>query len=614
MANSDVVTRGPLRRRSEEAEESLGASSPIPSSSGVRPSASSITLPFGGWKKSASRVTDSQVALLVSAVLFVVGGWPLAMTEVPPYQDLPNHLATLTVIENLTRYPEFVFNGFFKTNAALFTWLYVVGKFTGLNLAARLFALLVVGLNAFVIPRFVLHFTQSRRHMLIAALFIWPMIHNWFVSMGMLDFALAVPLSLLLLIALDKQRALTLSDETKDSLDSASLRSLMRARQLNIALITALGLVTWYAHVFPILVVHMLVVIEALKPGKPWRERWASLRSMVLPLVPLTFLACISIAQHIQDTLSPMQFIMQNQKVLAGWELAYNLWAEWFWGYTNLSLSSMVPCFLLAIIAFGAMVTRARQRTKAPTFFSPWAILTIVLIYVFMPYKMTNWFHVNSRLIPFFWIGLLLYLPNKLPKARILAPLLVLSGLFYSVGMGVDYVRLDKEREEFTAGMEAVPEGARLLPLLFRHKSASDNTRNLLHMWGYYVVEKKTAAPLLFAHSRSFPVTYSTPPPVRFNHLVLEVMAPETTNPAAVCKAANRYDECHALFASTWSKFYTDATPRFDHLLLWDPTPDALAVVPPDYIKTFERGRLSIWARKDVLQQKTATAAAAASE
>ena len=37
--------------------------------------------------------------------------------------------------------------------------------------------------------------------MLVASLFAWPMVHNWFVSMGMLDFAIALPLSLALLLA-----------------------------------------------------------------------------------------------------------------------------------------------------------------------------------------------------------------------------------------------------------------------------------------------------------------------------------------------------------------------------------------------------------------------------
>ena len=154
----------------------------------------------------AGRSRDRHVALLVSAALFVVGAWPLALTEVPPYQDLPNHLAAITVIENPARYPEFVFNGFFKTNAALFAWLFVVGKVVGTKLAARLFALMVLGANAIVLPRFVLALTGSRKRMLIASLFMWPMVHNWFVSMGMLDFALSVPLSLGLLLAIDRQR------------------------------------------------------------------------------------------------------------------------------------------------------------------------------------------------------------------------------------------------------------------------------------------------------------------------------------------------------------------------------------------------------------------------
>ena len=71
-----------------------------------------------------------------------------------------------------------------------------------------------------------------------------------------------------------------------------------------------------------------------------------------------------------------------------------------------------------------------------------------------------------------------------------------------------------------------VPEGATLLPLVFRSKGTSENTRSLLHAWGYYVVEKQTSAPLLFAHSRSFALMYREPPDTQFNHLVLESFAP----------------------------------------------------------------------------------------
>jgi hypothetical protein len=574
MLNSDAVSRELLRGSRDGA--SLDDASPVPSSSGVRSSSISLTptLPGPFAKLGKIRLADTQLALIVSAVLFFVGAWPLALTEVPPYQDLPNHLATLTVIENLKTYPEYVFNGFFKTNAALFTWLHFVGKFGGVKLAARLFALLTLAMNAFILPRFVLRITGSRKRMVMASLFAWPMVHNWFVSMGMLDFAVAVPLSLGLLLAVNRQR-------TKPTL-------------LNALATLGLGVATWYAHVFPLLVVHLLVLVES-GVQRTWRARLDAARTMILPLLPVTLLALLSVTQHVRDTVGPMTGFMNFKKLLAPWELAYNLWAEWFWGYSNLSLSTLVPCISLAIVGFWSL----RRRTEpAPTFFSPYALIALVLLYCFIPYKMTNWFHVNSRIIPFFWVGLLLLVPERLPKALVVA--LGLSGVLYTAGMGIDYMRLDEERREFSAGIEAVPEGARLLPLLFKHKGASDNTRNLLHMWGYYVVDRKTSAPLLFAHSRSFPVTYSEPPPVRFNHLVLESFAPEMNSPTTMCRTASRFDDCDALFKITWQKFFAEATPRYDHLLLWEPTPEAMAMIPADYERTFARGRLMIYARRDV--------------
>lgn len=570
MLHSDAVTRELLRGSPDGV--GLDHASPAPASSGVRSSSRRLD-DLGIQRLERTWLDDRQLALAVSAALFILGAWPLALSEVPPYQDLPNHLATASVIDDLGAYPEYVFNGFFKTNSALFAWLCLAGKVTGLALAARLFALATLALNALVLPRFVLRLTGSRRKMVTASLLSWPMIHNWFVSMGMLDFAIAVPLSLALLLLLDAQR---------------------RAPSLKGAVaIVGLGAATWYAHVFPLLVVHLLVAIEALA-RRTWGERLSAARAMLVPLVPSSALAGVSVALHLRDAVGPMSAFVDAHKLLAPWELAYNLWAEWFWGYSNLSLSTLVPCVALAWL--GVRALRARS-AKAPAFFSPWALAALVLLYCFLPYKATNWFHVNSRLIPFLWVGLLLFVPERLPKA--LAVALGASALLYTAGMGIDYVRLDRERAEFTSGLEAVPEGAHLLPLLFRHKGASDNTRNLLHMWGYYVVERHTSAPLLFAHSRSFPLTYRDPPPPRFNHLVLETFATKMASPASACEASGSYEECDELFESTWKRFYAEATPRFDHLLLWEATPEALAMIPKAYERTFERGHLLIYARRD---------------
>ncbi len=537
----------------------------VPTASGV------VTL-----RRAASaldRLSSGQMLAALSAVLFVLSAWPLCMVEVPPYQDLPNHLAAVTVIQNPSRYPEFVFNGFFKTNGALFVWLHAFGKVFGLALAARLFAALVLVVNAFAIPRFVFELTGSRSRTLVATLFAWPMVHNWFVSEGMLDFALAVPLSLLVLIGLHR---------------------LDKKPSLGVALgVVLLSTITWYAHAFPLLVVAMLVTLHVVqKPS--WAARWGGLKYLVPPLVPALALSGYSVCEHMLEHVGPMTAGVDYHRLLPTWELLYHFWAEWFWGFTKLSATSIVPCVLL--VFYGLMRSK-----ESPPFFSPVALLALVMLYMLVPYVMTNWFHVNSRLIPYVCFALLLRVPDRLPRA--VAGALALSAVLYSAGMGADFVRLDRDRKDFTAAIDNVPEGARLLPLLFSSKGHSENTSALLHAWGYYVVEKRAAAPLLFAHSRSFPVMYSEPPPPRFNHLVLEGFAPSMARPQTVCGAITRGnivldDECAEIFRAQWSSFWADAEPRYDHVLMWDATPEAMALVPKSFELRVRRGDLALLVRR----------------
>ncbi|MEA2752441.1 MAG: hypothetical protein QOI41_6584, partial [Myxococcales bacterium] len=314
---------------------------------------------------------------------------------------------------------------------------------------------------------------------------------------------------------------------------------------------------------------------------------------VLVPLVPVTALVLASLYAQLTDKIGPMSGGVDYSTMLPVWDLSYNLWAEWFYGFSKLSITSIVPCIALAWLGV------ARRKESVP-FFSPIALLALGLLYGFAPYIATNWFHVNSRIIPYLWVGLLLRVPERLPRA--LAGVLAVSAALYSAGMGADFVRLEKDRREFIAGIPAVPEGARLLPLLFSHKGASDNTRNVLHLWGYYVMAKHTAAPLLFAHSHSFPVIYSAPPPQRFNHLVLESFAVRSRDPDGLCRrlfAGNVVvDDCNAAYASLWSGFWQEATPLYDTLLVWDGTTEARAAIPQAYAPVFEEGRLVIYQRK----------------
>ncbi|HWL87911.1 MAG TPA: hypothetical protein VNO21_19035 [Polyangiaceae bacterium] len=525
------------------------------------------------------RLTDRKLALAIGAVLFLLAAWPLCLVDVPPLQDLPNHLATVTVITHPERYPEFVGNGFFKTNAALFGWLCLVGKFTGVKAAARLFALLVLGLNALVFPQFILRFT-NRRRLIVASFFIWPTIHNWFVSMGMLDFALGVPLSLLLLMAADRQR--------------------FAPGWKNGAMVAVIALADWYAHVFTLMVACMLLLIHVLEQ-RSWRERYSEALRLFIPLLPAAALTLVSLYKHMTEPVGAMTGYADTHMLIPPWELAYNLWAEWFWGFTWLSISSFVPAALCALFAY-------LRRNESPTFFSPFAFLVLGGLFLFLPYITTNWFHVNSRVIPYLWIAAFLRLPDELDGR--LYKLLGLSAALYTLGMGIDYARLDSDRTKFTAGMSVIPEGARLLPLIFKRKLTSENTRSLQHAWGYYVTEKLTSAPLLFAHSRSFPVMYREPPNPQFNQLVLESFAPSMQTPDWVCgvlRAGGVHEQdCEGVWRKQWAEFWRLAAPQFDHVLMWDATPEVQALVPPEYRLVLKQDHLTIYRRSDAQASRLA--------
>jgi hypothetical protein len=540
------------------------------------PLGSSPSIELGGLGRRAAsalaRLSDQQLALILGAALFLLAAWPLVLVDVPPFQDLPNHLATVTVIRHLDRYPEFVFNGYFKTNSALFTWLLLVGNVVGTTAAARLFAVMVLALGAFAYPQFVLSFA-GRRKMALSAFFVWPMVHNWFVSMGMLDFALSVPLATILLVLLNEQR------------QAPTLR-----RTVGIGV---LGVVTWHAHVFPLLVVLLLIGLEVALQ-RSWRERTRLARALMLPIVPAAALVAQSLRLHATEPEGAMTGYVALGRLLPPWELFYNMWAEWFYGFTWLEIATLVPCIGMGLWAI------YRWRDSVP-FFGAVPLAVLAALYFFTPYVTTNWFHVNSRLIPFLWLAALLRLPDRLPQR-----LLVVLGacaLSYTAGMGTDYVRLRRDWSRFTAGIGVVPEGSRLLPLIFKSKGSSENTRSLLHAWGFYVTSKLTSAPLLFAHSRSFPVMYRTPPEPQFNHLVLESFAPSMATPAWGCgvlwAGGVTTPDCAAAWRSRWADFWRQATPQFDHVLMWEAPRDVLALVPPDYRVAFQRDELTIFERRE---------------
>src|SRR5215467_8516529 len=122
------------------------------------------------------QLSDRALWLAIRGALFALSAWPLLLVELPPLQDLPNHVASAYIVDHLDRYPDYVFNGFAKSNSLLELWLHLFGDHRVLG--ARLFAAVALAAGAFGLPWFARQI-GGRRAMINASLLLWPLVHGF---------------------------------------------------------------------------------------------------------------------------------------------------------------------------------------------------------------------------------------------------------------------------------------------------------------------------------------------------------------------------------------------------------------------------------------------------
>jgi hypothetical protein len=55
--------------------------------------------------------------------------------------------------------------------------------------------------------------------------------------------------------------------------------------------------------------------------------------------------------------------------------------------------------------------------------------------------------------------------------------------------------------------------------------------------------------------------------------------------------------DCEAAYASAWRDFWAVASPRYEHVLLYAASDDAIANVPSEYKQTYSEGKVVIFSR-----------------
>ena len=522
---------------------------------------------------------DHRLAAVVKVglLLWLLAAWPLLLVKNMPHEDLPGHAASAYITDHPAAYPEYAATHGLRTNAALLSWLHATAHWLGYMQAARVFVIAVLAITAFGYA-FLFHVLRGSRRMWIPCLFALPLVHHWFVSMGMLNFSLSFGLCLWILGLLVMQRS--------------------RWIHLRASVIAALCALAWLAHSFPLLA--LIGIASADLAYARVRDSSAvrpALR-VVVSLVPAMLIVALGLllappvdgaGAHLTG-LAKTEWSGLPQLVWMG--LRNFVLGTSYWG-----IASLVP----AILLLGLLALH--QRKQRPQLLSPFSLILLTLGYVCLPtHILPTWAYFNTRFVPFLWLALLVRAPDLL--SRKLVALLVSAGVAGSAGNGLAMLRMDADLAEFRSGLPFVERGARLLPLLFSVQSRSDAIEPFLHAWGHYAIERETSADLVWASRSVDAVQYRVLPPPRFHHNIIQDMPRDMKSAEKWCgtllrAAATVPEDCGRAWAEAWQSYLTSAKKRYSDVLVWDAPEPALALIEQHFSTVHRQGRLVIGRRKE---------------
>jgi hypothetical protein len=512
----------------------------------------------------------------VGFLLWLLAAWPLMLVKHLPHEDLPGHMGAAYVTDHLAAYPEYVAAHGLRTNLALLSWLHATSPWLGYLQAARVFVIAVLAITAFGYA-FLFNVLRGSRRMWIPSLFAVPLVHHWFVSMGMLNFALSFALCLWILGLLAMQRS-----------------RWAHLRAGGIAVFCALA---WLAHSFPLLALIAIALADLAYARVRDRPAVKPALRVVFSLLPAAIVVALGagLAPAVDGAAARLAAFAKTEwmglpQLLKMGFRNYVLGSS-YWG-----LASLVPAlFLLVVVA-------RRGAKQNPPFLSAGAMVGLSAGYVFTPtFMLPTWGYINTRFLPFLWLALLVRAPETLSRKAI--GLLVCAGIAGSAGNGLALLRMDGDLAEFCSGVPFVERGARLLPLLFSVQSPSDNIEPILHAWGYYAIERGTSADLLWASRSVDAVQYRRLPPPRFHHDVIQNMPREMATAEEWCatllrEAATVPEDCGRAWAEEWQSYLTSAEKRYTQVLVWDAPKPVLALIEQHFPMVHRQGRLVIGQRK----------------
>ena len=420
-------------------------------------------------------------------------------------------------------------------------------------------------------PHFVLRH-GGRRAMITSIPLLVPLVHHFWIEMGMIHFALALPLSMWCAMGLEKQDARPTT-----------------VRALGLTLLT---IVIWYAHPFPVMLLCLLALGAAARATN-WRARFARAIRLGLPLAPAFLLSFVAAVVHVG--FKPTYSTISNGIVYDPLpNMLYDLWGRSHFGYTIATITSLPLAVALIVVA---AIRWSKEHSNKDVLFSSLAFVLLAGGYLVTPAAASGWGYVGARFIPFLWYFALAWVPPI--RGKWLQSSLIVCAALYVVGLNTDMIRLAREAAQLGAARPLIPIGARILPLVFQPRIISQNARNLLSASGLYTVDRLTNAEDVFADARSMPLVRTRPVPPRFDRPHLEQFMRIAGKKSTFCAATYDFGldtrDCEARWQQEWASLWQDTRERYGYVLLFVPPDEVLTTLPQGFSLIFSGNGLFVY-------------------
>lgn len=463
---------------------------PVDSFEAWQYAAAMTTCETAGPPPELPRVRAAQLSLALLMVL------PIWLTQYPPIQDWPQHLAAVRVIHNFSD-PEFGFSEFFRlapTDTPYLT-VYYLAHFLAYIFGVPTALKLVLSLSIAALPIALCRLGRALGRSGTSALLALPLVYNAHTILGFLNFIAALPLMIAILTLAVRQRT--------------------NPRRSRIWILAALLTICFYTHVVPFalaLLGALLVTIDLTV---------ASMRRLIpLLVVALLVLPWFASSPAGQTVLASVGFrgAAGVAPVFTPWKEAWTQVPLWL---TEVWRGAWDHWILIGwtVLAVTWPATGIVFRRRYPT--SPVQMMATRRLLVLPPLCLAGYFllpvsydwiwPINTR---FLLLGILLSVPllGEVPRPAkyVLAVASGVLAVASAAYISRAFIAYDEEVGDLQSAIAQIPPRSRVAGLIWSRGSRVVEFSPFLHSVAYYQAQRGGAVMFTFADFPQSPFHFRT--------------------------------------------------------------------------------------------------------